>query len=57
MNTTIENFLVNYLSGKTSFDRTVKLVEEEITKNIYEELLKKNDSNKKTRRRIKNMYR
>jgi hypothetical protein len=57
MNITIENLLVDYLSGKTSFNRTVDLVEEAITKQIYEELLKKNDSNKKTRRRIKNMYR
>ena len=57
MNTTIENLLVNYLSGKTSFDRTAELVENAITKEIYEELLKTNDSNKKTRRRIKNMYR
>lgn len=57
MNIIIENLLVDYLSGKTSLDKTADLVEKAITKQIYEELLKKNDSNKKTRRRIKNMYR
>jgi hypothetical protein len=51
---TIENYLVEYLSGETSFDETVDLIEKEITKSIYEELLKENDINKKTRRRIKN---
>ena len=50
----IENYLVEYLSGEKSFDETVNLIEEEITKSIYEELLKENDINKKARGRFKN---
>lgn len=50
----IENYLVEYLSGEKSFDETVNLIDEEITKSIYEELLKENDINKKARRRFKN---
>jgi predicted DNA-binding transcriptional regulator len=50
----IENYLVEYLSGETSFDETVDLIEKEITKSIYEELLKENDINKKARGRFKN---
>ena len=53
----IENYLVEYLSGEKSFDETVNLIEEEITKSIYEELLKENDINKKARRRFKNCRR
>lgn len=51
---TIENYLVEYLSGEKSFDETINLIEKEITKSIYEELLKENDINKKTRGRFKN---
>lgn len=51
---TIENYLVEYLSGKKSFDETVNLIDKEITKSIYEELLKENDINKKARGRFKN---
>jgi hypothetical protein len=53
----IENYLVEYLSGEKSFDETVNLIEEEITKSIYEELLKENDINKKARGRFKNCRR
>lgn len=54
---TIENYLVEYLSGEKSFDETVDLIEKEITKSIYEELLKENDINKKARGRFKNCRR
>ena len=40
---TIENYLVEYLSGEKSFDETVNLIEKEITKSIYEEILKESD--------------
>lgn len=54
---TIDNYLVEYLSGEKSFDETMDLIEKEITKSIYEELLKENDINKKARGRFKNCRR